>query len=141
MKEQTIFDILHNMDQVTNNLIIQWQKVFDVGLGITHILILGHLKTEGPTKPSELAKTLGLTPPTLTHLSEKLVQGKYAKRTTSEKDRRVIYLKITKRGEEMVKEANKKGQRLRKQLFHVLTPEERKQLLKIYQKLSEEITK
>lgn len=41
MKEQTIFEIIHNMDKVTNNLIIQWNKMFNEDLGVSHILVLG----------------------------------------------------------------------------------------------------
>lgn len=140
MEEETIFDILHNMDQVTNNLIIQWQKLFHTDLGITHILVLGHLKRFGPKRLSELASTLGLTRPTLTHLSEKLVKKNLVKRIFSEEDRRAIYLEITKDGEKVLMSAHIKGQELRKRLFQVLTPKEQTQLLKIYQKLSKAIT-
>ena len=138
MEEQTIFDILHSMDKVTNNLIVQWNKLFDGDLGISHILVLGHLKANGPTRPSELAKILGLTPPTLTHLSEKLVKRNLAERISSETDRRMIYLAITDEGRCTVDRANVKGQKLRKQLFMSLTNEEKNQLLNIYRKLSED---
>ncbi len=76
MEEQTIFHIINNMDKVTNNLIVQWNKVFEEDLGVSHILVLGHLKVHGKSRPSDIAKILGLTPPTLTYLSEKLVQKK-----------------------------------------------------------------
>lgn len=69
------------MDQVTNYLIIQWNKMFNESLGISHILVLSHLKDNGKSRPSDIARTLGLTPPTLTHLSEKLVQKKVSHST------------------------------------------------------------
>src|SRR5699024_9998319 len=141
MEEQTIFDILHNMDKVTNNLIVQWNKIFDEDLGVSHILVLGHIKQNGPTRPTELAKILGLTPPTLTHLSEKLVKKKLAKRISSEKDRRMVYLDITEEGGNVVDRANLKGHELRKKLFSSLTEEEKNQLLHIYKKLNEAIVK
>lgn len=141
MEEQTIFDILHNMDKVTNNLIVQWNKIFDEDLGVSHILVLGHIKQNGPTRPTELAKILGFTPPTLTHLSEKLVKKKLAKRISSEKDRRMVYLDITEEGRNVVDRANLKGHDLRKKLFSSLTEEEKNQLLHIYKKLNEAIVK
>ncbi|MCM3112877.1 MarR family winged helix-turn-helix transcriptional regulator [Lederbergia lenta] len=136
MKEQTIFEIIHNMDKVTNNLIIQWNKIFYENLGVSHILVLGHIMENGKSRPSDIARVLGLTPPTLTHLSEKLVQKELAIRLEDKSDRRIIYLGITDKGIEIVKRANIEGQILRKNLFEKLTDEERLQLLNIYKKLN-----
>ncbi|ALS77223.1 MarR family winged helix-turn-helix transcriptional regulator [Planococcus kocurii] len=136
MSEQTIFEIIHNMDKVTDNLIVQWNKSFNEDLGVSHILVLAHLMVHGKSSPSDIAKEVGLTPPTITHLAEKLISKKLAVRTTSESDRRMIILSITDKGVEMVKRANKEGVTLRKKLFETLTTEERDQLLKIYRKLS-----
>ncbi|WP_413377237.1 MarR family winged helix-turn-helix transcriptional regulator [Alkalihalobacillus sp. 1P02AB] len=136
MEEQTVFQIIHNMDKVTNKLIIQWNKIFNEDLGVSHILVLGHLKANGKSRPSDIARVLGLTPPTLTHLSEKLVQKKLASRIIDPSDRRIIYLQITEEGIEIVHRANIEGQKLRRKLFEKLTDEERQQMLKIYEKLN-----
>ncbi|MDF2855644.1 MAG: MarR family transcriptional regulator [Neobacillus sp.] len=136
MKEQTIFELIHNMDKVTNNLIIQWNKMFNEDLGISHILVLSHLKGNGNSRPSDIARTIGLTPPTLTHLSEKLVRKELAVRVMAESDRRIIYLAITDKGLDMVNKANQQGVTLRKNLFDKLTEQEKQQLLLIYEKLN-----
>ncbi len=137
MKEETIFEIIHNMDKVTNSLIIQWNKIFNEDLGVSHILVLGHLLVHGKSRPSDMAKTLGLTPPTVTHLSEKLVKKELAFRSADENDRRIIYLEITDEGRSLLDRANKEGQVLRKNLFEKLTDEERQQMLHIYRKLNQ----
>lgn len=139
MKEQTIFDLINTMDKVTNNLIIQWNKMFKENLGITHILLLSHLKENGKSRPSDIAKALGVTPPTLTHLSEKLVQKKLVIRLIDDDDRRINYLEITDEGIDMIKKAHEEGQTLRRNLFERLTDEERQQLLMIYKKLNNSI--
>jgi DNA-binding MarR family transcriptional regulator len=136
MKEQNIFEILHNMDKVTNNLIIQWNKFFDEDLGVSQILVLGHLKVQGRSRLSDIAKALGLTPPTLTHLSNKLVKRNLAIRKIDESNRRVVYLEITDEGNAMVTKANEEGKILRKKLFERLTEEEIQQLRSIYEKLT-----
>lgn len=74
MEEETIFEIIHNMDQFTNNLIVEWNKTFNQELGVSHVLILGHLNLYGKQRLSDIAKVIGLTPPTVTHLSDKLVK-------------------------------------------------------------------
>jgi len=137
MEKQTIFEIIHNMDKFTNKLIVQWNKIFYEDLGISHILMLGHLKVNGNSRPSDIAKNLGLTPATVTHLSEKLVRKQLAVRITDEIDRRVIYLGITEKGIETLHRADEYGVELRRKLFEKLTKEERDQLLKIFEKLNE----
>ncbi|OCA91727.1 MarR family winged helix-turn-helix transcriptional regulator [Pseudobacillus wudalianchiensis] len=136
MEHETIFDLLHTMDQVTNKLIIHWNKTFKENLGISHILVLSHLNEHGKSRPSDIAKALGLTPPSLTHLSEKLIQKKLAVRLADENDRRILYLDITDTGRSVLKKAHLEGQYLRRKLFEKLTAEERKQLLAIYEKLN-----
>ncbi|MFK2825413.1 MarR family transcriptional regulator [Bacillus sp. B190/17] len=136
MESETIFDLLHTMDQVTNKLIIHWNKTFNESLGISHILVLSHLNDHGKSRPSDIAKSLGLTPPSLTHLSEKLIQKELAVRLADENDRRILYLDITDAGHTILEKAHLEGQELRKKLFEKLTIEEREQLLAIYKKLN-----
>lgn len=135
MKEQTIFSLIHTMSRVTNQLIIQWNEIFKEEIGISHLLVLSHLNTYGKSRPSDVAKALGLTAPTLTHLAEKLVQRQFATRFTDEKDRRINYLEITQEGINILKKANQESHELHKNLFEKLTEEETQQLLNIYEKL------
>ncbi|WP_188455857.1 MarR family winged helix-turn-helix transcriptional regulator [Virgibacillus oceani] len=137
MEEQTIFEIIHSMDKVTNKLIIQWNKLFKEDLGVSHILILGHLKANGKSRSSDIAKAIGLTPPSVTHLSEKLVHKELVTRIIGKSDRRITYLAITDKGDEVLKWANQEGQILRRNLFEKLTEEDRLRLLEIYRKLSD----
>lgn len=138
MEDQTIFELIHNMDKVTDRLIIQWNKAFNGDIGISHILVIRHLLQHGKSRPSDIAKTLGLTPPTLSYLSEKLVKKKLAVRMLDESDRRVVYLCITEKGADLLKKATLEGERLRRGLFEKLTEQEHAQLVNIYRKLNSE---
>lgn len=131
-----MFEIIHNMDQFTNNLIVQWNKIFGEDLGISHILILGELSVGGKSRPSDIAKKIGLTPPTVTHLCEKLVKKDLIVRSKDEKDRRIIYLNVTALGEEVLERAHREGQVLRRKLFEKLTFQEQQKMLEIYKKLN-----
>nr|WP_157336567.1 MarR family transcriptional regulator [Paenibacillus lutrae] len=126
------------MDKFTNKLIVQWNKTFNEDLGVSHVLVLGHLKQNGKSRPSDIAKILGLTPPTLSYLSEKLVKKKLAVRMSDETDRRIIYLGITDQGAEVLKRASLEGQRLRRNLFEKLNEQERAELANLYKKLNSE---
>lgn len=136
MREETVFEIIHNMDQFTNQLIVQWHKTFGEELGVSHILVLGQLSIDGKSRPSDIAKSIGLTPPTVTHLCEKLVKKELIVRSKDEDDRRIIYLSITPSGVQILERANEEGQVLRKKLFEKLTSEEQAQMLAIYKKLN-----
>ncbi|WP_342666504.1 MarR family transcriptional regulator [Paenibacillus stellifer] len=125
------------MDQITNRLMIYWNKEFSENLGVSHILVLAHLNHNGKSRPSDIAKALGLTPPTLTHLSEKLVKKEFAVRLIDEEDRRIIYLEITKEGLNILNKAQEKGKDLRTKLFEKLTEDERQSLLATYDKLNQ----
>lgn len=138
MEEQTIFNLIHNMDKFTNKMIIQWNKSFNEDLGVSHVLVLGHLKQNGKSRPSDIAKILGLTPPTLSYLSEKLVAKKLVVRLMDESDRRIIYLGITDKGADILKRAQLEGQKLRTNLLDKLTEQEREQLANLYSKLNKE---
>ncbi|WP_068776552.1 MarR family winged helix-turn-helix transcriptional regulator [Paenibacillus sp. FJAT-26967] len=138
MEEQTVFELIHNMDKFTNKLIVQWNKTFNEDLGVSHVLVLGHLKQNGKSRPSDIAKILGLTPPTLSYLSEKLVKKKLAVRMSDESDRRIIYLGITDKGADVLKRASLEGQRLRRNLFEKLNEQERAELANLYKKLNSE---
>lgn len=138
MEEQTIFELIRDMDQFTNQLIVQWNKTFSEDLGVSHVLVLGHLKQNGKSRPSDIAKILGLTPPTLSYLSEKLVGKELAVRKVDESDRRIVYLEITEKGASVLRKATLEGQRLRRELFQKLTEEDRAHLARIYKKMNSE---
>ncbi|TCP52587.1 MarR family transcriptional regulator [Tumebacillus sp. BK434] len=136
MEEQNLFELVHNMDKFTKQLIMQWNRTFNEDLGISHVLVLSHLEQNGNSRPSDLAKVLGFTPPTLSYLSEKLVEKELAVRRVDESDRRISYLDITDKGIQVLKQATLVGQKLRANLFEKLTEEERTQLASLYKKLN-----
>lgn len=137
MEEQTIFELIHDMDKFTNQLIVKWNKVFNEDLGVSHLLVLGHLTKNGKSRPSDIAKILGLTPSTLSYLSEKLVNQNYAIRIVDETDRRIVYLDITELGIQVLTRATMEGQRLRREIFNKLNNEDRDELARIYKKMIE----
>ncbi|WP_153733355.1 MarR family winged helix-turn-helix transcriptional regulator [Sporosarcina obsidiansis] len=137
MKEQTIFNLLHVMDQVTNKMLIRFQQESELSLGISHILVLLELHNEGEQRPSDLAEALGYTPASLTHLSTKLIQNEYITLRHDEEDRRTKYWQITPLGLEVLNEAKKYGQKVRTELFSHLSETEQMSLLKIYTKLND----
>lgn len=135
--EQTFFNLLHTMDQVTNKMLIRFQRESELSLGISHILVLLELHNNGELRPSDLAETLGYTPASLTHLSTKLIKNEYITLRNDKEDRRTKYWNITPLGLEVLNEAKRYGQQVRTEFFSHLSAAEQSQLLKIYTKLNE----
>lgn len=135
MSKQTIFELIHTIEQVTYKTLVKWRQVNASNLGISHILALHELKINGESRPSDLANTLNFTPASLTHLSAKLLDAGLITRRTDEVDRRISYWNITDQGRAILVDAHRDGQTLHAELFSHLSEEEQEQLLKIYSKL------
>ncbi|WP_232329789.1 MULTISPECIES: MarR family winged helix-turn-helix transcriptional regulator [unclassified Sporosarcina] len=135
--EQTVFNLVHLMDQVTNKMLIRFQQESELSLGISHILVLLELHKKGEQRPSDLAETLGFTPASLTHLSTKLINSGYITLRNDEEDRRTKYWKITPLGLEILEEAQRYGRKVRTEFFSHLSEAERRNLLEIYTKLND----
>lgn len=80
----------------------EWQKRLSHVLSPSQGTILLKLKREGKKKITELAEEMAITPGAITSLSVKLIANDYAIRTKDENDRRIVYLEITDKGEELL---------------------------------------
>lgn len=135
MKETDIFRLIHAVETLTNETIIQWTKSFKHNIGISPILVLSELKHHGPQQQTVLAKKLGYTPGAMTNIANRLVKLNLAERQYNESDRRHVYMSITTEGLSLLEEAHQRGKELRMNMFNVLTEEEVKQYLAIQQKM------
>ncbi len=76
-------------------------KEFD--LSTSQFDILQYLYFEGPKKMSELSKKMGVTKSTMTGLVSRMENADYVQKVPFEKDRRVILVKISLKGESIIK--------------------------------------
>ncbi|USG65659.1 winged helix DNA-binding protein [Brevibacillus ruminantium] len=71
----------------------------------------------------------------MTNIANRLIKMGFAERKYDEQDRRNVFLAITDKGLEILKEAQQKGQELRIELFQVLSEEEVQQFQATHEKL------
>ena len=135
MEEKGVFEPIQTMQRLSNHAVIQWTKATRNNIGISPILVLVELKLHGPQKQSDLAQTLGFTPGAITNIANKLIESQLAERKYDSSDRRIIYLDITEKGMDVLKDAKQQGQFVYEQLFQVLNDTEIQQFLSIYEKL------
>ncbi|KAA0965916.1 MarR family transcriptional regulator [Sporosarcina sp. ANT_H38] len=136
MSTQTIFELLHTMEQVTHKMQLKWRQQTSYDLGVSHILALHELRINGESRPSDLARILNFTPASLTHLSTKLSNRELITRRKDDTDRRITYWAITKKGEDLLDKAQRDGRNHHQEVFSHLTETEQKSLLSIYEKLN-----
>jgi DNA-binding MarR family transcriptional regulator len=68
------------------------------GVDFTGLRLLGHLKTSGPSRLSDLAEVLQVDPALITRQSHVLVDGGFAKRAINPADARGTLLEISESG-------------------------------------------
>ena len=131
MEEVNIDRILENMFVI---MLITHKKMLRMDLGgrpdnLTrlHLAVMGEL-SQNNTTMSELANTLMMTKPQLTHLVDSLVSQGIVERRPDEKDRRVINLALTEKGRALLKEMKLKVKENTKKRLASLTTEELSQM-------------
>lgn len=114
------------------------QKLNIMGLGkitIPQCLALDLLDLYKLMKMKDIAKYMNISLPAATGLINKLYSLGIVKRVYDKKDRRVIYISLTPKGKNIVKQAGEQKKKLIENLFSKLTNKERLTYLKILQKL------
>lgn len=135
MAQQNIFQLIHMIEQMNNENIVQFTKRFQYPIGIAPILVLLELRENGQLKQVELANRLGYTKGAMTSIANKLVVNQLAERVFDNNDRRTIRLCITEKGIQALKEANEIGKEIYLDLFSGLTAEELELYLSLQQKI------
>jgi len=96
------------------------------------LLLLGN----GNAAPKQLALTLGLPPPNVTVLIDRLVERGLVQRTRSQTDRRAINLSLTDKGAELARRAQRVSLTMEDGLLAPLSVGERAMLAELLLKLA-----
>lgn len=89
------------------------------------------IKKSKHTHMSEIADYFSTTMPTATSLIDKLILAKLVKRRNDIKDRRLVKILLTNRGEKMLKEAAKHKENKMNKMLSYLSDSDKKDLLRI----------
>ncbi len=119
----------------------EWQRRLDKHVSGSQAMILWMLEYKGPQKSSVLAERLCITPGAITSLSDKLIKSGYAIRERDKDDRRVVHLKITEKGRDILSYYRLEIKQAIEHLFTGLPEEDIEHLIRIYRKVLENIEK
>lgn len=135
---------LVKMVAVLTNMIAELNEgVFSTGilsnLTMNQFICLNALADLENPIVSELAKTMNLAKPTVTNTVNSLVADGYVDKVQSSEDRRVFYLRITRKGHKIISAHDQIHRSLARELTKPLSPAEVSQLLSLLGKIVESI--
>ncbi len=120
------------------------RKEAEAGLGPSHQMLLWRLKPrgrfetpwpQGPSRVSDLAQALQLTPAAITQLVADLERRGYVRRDRDERDHRAVVVSLTPQGEEVLAEHRQRRRVEMQRLVEALEPQDREALLRILHRL------
>ena len=104
-------------------------------LTISHMVILELLAERESSNMSELSKTLNFTMPAATAIIDKMIELGLVKRDRSTEDRRIVVVSLTAKGKDSAKKLTKSRHDMVREVFSVMTEQEKKQYLLLLNKV------
>lgn len=106
------------------------------GISLGEFHVLRTLTASGPCPMVDLAKEQFISPPALTSIVDSLEKQGLVERVRSKKDRRIINIKITSKGEKLFTQAQPLYKQFFEKVMSALTKQEISILLTAFDKLS-----
>lgn len=131
--EELFWNVTRNMGQV-------WKKIFEEHFPGSQSHLVFMLERRGPLRMSVIAEALQLTAGAVTSASDKLIERGYVMRERDDKDRRVVYLNITEKGRDTMKELRMQGRETMKQVFSHLSENDLRQFIELFEVASGKVT-
>jgi DNA-binding MarR family transcriptional regulator len=100
-----------------------------LGLTMTQLRVLFMVRAEEGVSAGTLAENLGVTPPTLTRIMDRLVSNRLVRREADENDRRLVRHQLTQEGLRTVEEMERTGRARVNSVLSRLTPEQVERLV------------
>lgn len=119
----------------------KWRGILDhrlakLGMSEARWYCLLHLgRAEGPMAQVELAEAMGITPPTLVKLLDRLQEDGWVERLPEPQDRRAKRVGLTTQARDMVQRIETEAQQLRQEVWEGISASERQLFLRVLQHL------
>ncbi|MDI6606304.1 MAG: MarR family transcriptional regulator [Candidatus Omnitrophota bacterium] len=112
-------------------------ELFKGRISMPQFLILSFLYHQGESNMTALAKYMSVSTAAITGIADRLVRDNYAVRTYEPDDRRIIKIKLTTKGGELLKRVNGQRRQVTMRVFGKLAPSDRQDYLKIMTKIKD----
>ncbi|UCC95244.1 MAG: MarR family transcriptional regulator [Candidatus Omnitrophota bacterium] len=113
-----------------------WKKFFEIEeLTNRQIIVLMFLYENKSVKISDIARGLFVSFPTITGIVDRLVKKGYLLRGRNSKDRRIVYINLSNKGQNFVKRFKENIRKRWQKILSYLTREEQESYLSILKKI------
>lgn len=110
-------------------------------ISLPQFLILGFLGKEGESKMTGLAHFLRVSTPAMTGIIDRLVRDGYAVREYDSRDRRIIKIRITSKGNRLVKEVMGERRKMVIKIFGKVSEQDRSDYLRVLMRIRDILSK
>lgn len=119
----------------------QTNELYRGKITLPQFLILEFLYRQGESKMTTMAQFMQVTTAAMTGIVDRLVKQGYCQRADDLKDRRIIRIKLTAPGEDLVKRINQQRRRMVIKIFSEISQKDRADYLHILMQIKEILTK
>ncbi len=120
------------------------REAFELSSGhitLPQFFILNMLDRQEELRMTDIARSLGVTTAAATGIVDRLVKSSYVQRVYDSDDRRIIKIRLSPKGRELVQRVNKSKRQNIIEVFGKIPSEDRDSFLKILMKVHEIVTR
>lgn len=125
--------------EITKSFVHNTKESLDASLSHSHICMLMYIKNEDTCIVTNIARHLRITLSAVTNLVNKLFEMGLVTRIRSEEDRRIVVVRLTDKGRDILKKIDETRTKLFEVYFSNLSEEELHSLLNIINKISDNV--
>ncbi|MFH1414220.1 MAG: MarR family transcriptional regulator [Candidatus Omnitrophota bacterium] len=142
MAELTVLEFANQLNEILPTIIkgfakSQANELYKGKITLPQFLILQILHKEGELKMSRLARFVNVTTAAMTGLVDRMVRDKYVVRMDDPNDRRIIRVKLTVKGSDLVKKINEQRRQMIIKTFGQISEDEREVYLKVLMRVKD----
>lgn len=109
----------------------QANELYKGKITLPQFLVLDFLSRQAESKMTALARFMNVTTAAMTGIVDRLVRDGYIVRAGAPEDRRIIRVKLTAKGADLVKKINRERRQMVIEVFGQISQRERQEYLKI----------
>lgn len=146
MAQDSLLEFADKMNEVMPGVIQgfarrQANELYKGKITLPQFLILDFLSQRVESKMTDMARFMHVTTAAMTGIVERLFGHGYVTRVYDPEDRRIIKIKLTHRGNELVKKINTQRRSMIIKIFGSISEGDRKDYLRILMQIKEILTK
>ncbi|MFH1889022.1 MAG: MarR family transcriptional regulator [Candidatus Omnitrophota bacterium] len=146
MSQSSLLEFADKMSEVMPGVIQgfarrQANELYKGKITLPQFLILDFLNRQGESRMTDIAHFMHVTTAAMTGIVERLVNAGYAARVYNPEDRRIIKIKLTARGSELVRRVNEQRRKMIINIFGSIREDDRRDYLRILVRIKEILTR